>query len=246
MYLVANWKLYRPFDEGMTWSMQHRNQLHKLAQKSKLVICPTHEQLSSIGTILQDTDVLLGAQDCATQQQGSAVGTVSAYSLRELNCSHCIIGHSARERQCCESLADIAKKMTCLFEQQITPIVCIGEAPGSDWQSQLMTQCEAILELVRQQRQHHFIIAYEPMDAVDSQTAPDRKKISDIFTWLRQTFDRTGALNYDLLYGGNVNPLTIGALSDIPFLNGVLVGRASLEIDSITTLIQQLSPLRES
>ena len=55
-----------------------------------------------------------------------------------------------------------------------------------------------------------------------------------IIPWLKENY------NYPLLYGGSVSKDTIEQLKDIPYLEGVLLGKASLRIENVKDFIDKL------
>ena len=55
-----------------------------------------------------------------------------------------------------------------------------------------------------------------------------------VFTYLKEKY------NYPLLYGGSVSVATIEQLKDIPYLDGVLLGKASLRVEDVSEFIKKL------
>ncbi len=61
-----------------------------------VMVCPPFVYLAEIGTALSGTGVFLGAQSAAAESTGAFTGEVSAAMLRDVGCSHVIVGHSER------------------------------------------------------------------------------------------------------------------------------------------------------
>jgi triosephosphate isomerase len=80
----------------------------------------------------------------------------------------------------------------------------------------------------------NLYISYEPCYAIGSGNIPSREKLATVFNYLKENY------NYPLLYGGSVSKDTIEQLKDIPYLEGVLLGKASLRIENIKDFIDKL------
>ena len=91
-----------------------------------------HPQFTDIRTVqtlidVDDLKVSLGAQHCHWEDRGAFTGEVSAVFLGKLNVEYVICGHSERRELFGESDADVAKKISAIQKNKMTPIVCVGE-----------------------------------------------------------------------------------------------------------------------
>ena len=78
---------------------------------AEVVVCPPFVYLADAAARLAGTAMSLGAQDlCAEPGQGAYTGEVSAGMLRDVGCSHVIIGHSERRALFGETDALVARK----------------------------------------------------------------------------------------------------------------------------------------
>jgi triosephosphate isomerase len=86
------------------------------------------------------------------------------------------------------------------------------------------------------------IVAYEPVWAIGTGRTASPEQAEDVHRFIRQFIERmAGAERADairILYGGSVNPANTGALMAQKDIDGVLVGAASLDLDSFRKIIQ--------
>ena len=76
-----------------------------------MLLCPPYVYLPAVREWLQDSPIALGAQDLADKQAaGAYTGEVSGAMLRDVGCSHVIVGHSERRALYGETDAVVATK----------------------------------------------------------------------------------------------------------------------------------------
>lgn len=238
--IIANWKMEKSNAQALAWCNAHKNELAKLIEASKinLVLCPSTSFLACAQTILQNSLIKLGAQDCGIVELGSYTGDTSILSLAEMNVSHCIIGHSERRKLYCESDRIVAQKAELLIKFQILPIVCVGESheqrEANHTQKILKSQVDQILEKISD-RNIVVYIAYEPIWAIGSGKAADTNLIIDTVSYIQElTGDFT---NIKLLYGGSVTDKNICELNEINELSGFLLGKSSLDFQMLKKIV---------
>ena len=171
----------------------------------------------------------LGAQDCSIFDSGAYTGEISALMLKENNCQFCILGHSERRQLFNETNDSVQLKVKRLINQNINPIVCIGE-----------TMVEKDLGLTKETLSHqiekslpnnasnnHIIIAYEPIWAIGTGLMPTLQEIDEIHKFIKNDIKKFK--NYKVLYGGSVKSNNSSDIMNLTHVDGVLVGGSSLE-----------------
>ena len=127
---------------------------------------------------------------------------------------------------------DTAKeKLIRAKEAGLIPILCVGEEDGEDAVEVLTHDLNYLLKDLNID---NLYISYEPCYAIGSGNIPSREKLVTVFNYLKENY------NYPLLYGGSVSKDTIEQLKDIPYLEGMLLGRASLRIENVKDFIDKL------
>src|SRR5438477_12817571 len=115
--------------EAVRFCTENYDELLNLSKNTNnsIVLCPSYVALFPVTQILQKTAIHIGAQDCSSYSNGAYTGEISAQSLAEVGCSYCIIGHSERRTLFNETHDTVAQKLTQLLNNNIKPIICIGE-----------------------------------------------------------------------------------------------------------------------
>lgn len=240
---VANWKMNLSFNESINFCTDNIEQLNKLSSTADIVICPSFVVLSPIAQILKNTTIALGAQNCSEHASGSYTGEVSAQSLAEVDVAYCIVGHSELRMRHDENTTMLIKKIDLLYQNNITPIICVGETKEDFLHKKtldtLTEQLELILKTIVYQKYNHVIIAYEPFWAIGTGIVPENLYLEKVFGWLEQ-FVNSYASNCtkQLLYGGNVNSTNIDQFKNIPNIDGFLIGRASTDFEELSKIIE--------
>ena len=158
---------------------------------------------------------------------------------QEFNIKFGLIGHSERRVLCNENDSIILKKMNNLLLHGIIPIFCIGEnkpARNDNTHINYLSQQLAILKHINASCKE-IIIAYEPIWAIGTGTMPNALQITEIIH-LIQTFIRTHLFHVkiQILYGGSVCEQSGQSILNIPHIDGVLVGGASLKVSAFANI----------
>ena len=90
------------------------------------VLCPPYIALESVSRALVGSGVAVGAQNVHAERGGAFTGEISAPMLDGI-ATWCIVGHSERRRDQCESDAAIGRKLLRCREHGLRPILCVGE-----------------------------------------------------------------------------------------------------------------------
>ena len=98
--------------------------LSKVTTDYELILCPTHLNIGQTNI----TNVKLGAENVSSRKDGAFTGEVSASQLKSYGVEYTIVGHSERREYQKEDFNDINEKVKRLYEEGITPILCIGES----------------------------------------------------------------------------------------------------------------------
>jgi len=245
--IVANWKMQFSFLEATEFASEYHENFIALSKKESAIItlCPSFPALYPLSRYFKGSDITLGAQDCSQFRSGAYTGQVCATSLAQIGCHYCIIGHSERRSYNQETTDEIAEKAQRLLEQEVQPIICIGETK-KEYEAKetfcvLEQQLEPVLAKISKfgDSQEPIYIAYEPVWSIGTGKVPSIDYLTQVFEWLTsQTQKSLGKERIvGLLYGGSVSAETAADFSTITPLSGLLVGGASLDFQKFNNIV---------
>ena len=182
----------------------------------------------------------IGAQD-VDHSSGSRTGAVSIEMLDEVGVEFVIIGHSERREFFHEDNDLIRKKIQAVNESKIGSIIlCIGETKEENktgaTKDVLKNQLSVIdgFELGK-----NFTIAYEPVWAIGSGHTPEPKDINEIHKYIKDVVQSVSENNHvpDVVYGGSVTDKNAESFFKEEFVDGALVGGASLNGTTFANIV---------
>lgn len=241
---VASWKMYLSFKQAHAWVNHNHAALKTLGTDFSIIICPSFDVLSTLKQDLQGTDIFLGAQNCSEHKPGPFTGQVLAESLAQIGCTYCIVGHSETRQAFNEIDSSIAQKVIRLLDNNITPIVYVGET-AKEYDNQLTAQVlerqlNAVFTQISRNKITHktIIIGYEPLWTKDTNNIPSTDYIIKQIEFIKKLASTISPEIICLVtYGGNVNEQTISSLKRIEALDGVLIGKASTDFQSFEKIV---------
>lgn len=246
MFIVANWKMNGKFSD----IQQFTNIVDYIKEKNtvKLVLClpTTLLYYASIKlTQINNKNSFLGAQDSHWQESGAYTGDISAKMVYECGARYVILGHSERRKYHCESNAIIAKKVQIALNENLKTIICVGENLNEKANATeiIKSQLKEILVDISENKikEGYITIAYEPIWAIGTGKIPLNSEIEKVFKTIKNLLkDMYGTFltrNIKIIYGGSVNKENAQELINISDLNGLLIGGASLKIETFMPLI---------
>lgn len=239
-YYIANWKMYWDFDQTINFVTKHHDEFINLAQdrQTKIVLCPSIPTLYTLSQQFSQTNIALGGQDCSGLEPGAHTGQVSVEQLQSVGAEYCIIGHSEQRQYGNESNETVAVKYHRLISVGITPIICIGETLEQHKQGATLSILEAQLELIQFTHKPLFI-AYEPVWAIGTGLIPTTQHLETVFSWLANfTTKKISSTSCSLLYGGSTSSKNIQELKTVDWIDGFLIGGASLNFDEFAKIIK--------
>jgi triosephosphate isomerase len=197
------------------------------------------EELNQI--ILRERPIRLGAQDCHHEIGGSFTGDISATMLAKVGCEYVIIGHSERRDMHFETNEIIAKKIEMALSQKLIPIICVGENKEVREQGKhLEFVYRQIMKSISPQANFQkLVIAYEPIWSIGTGLTPTTEQISEMARLIKKIFDeklQDRAKQYFTLYGGSVTSQNSAEILAINGINGLLVGKASLDVEEFVKI----------
>jgi len=201
--------------------------------------------VAGVRAALAGSSIGLGAQDVSPEAaQGAYTGEWSGAMLRDVGCSHVIVGHSERRARHGESDALVARKAAAALAAGLVPIVCVGETleerDGGATAAVVGRQLEAVLAGCGVEAFRTAVVAYEPVWAIGTGRTATPEQAQEIHALLRGLIaarDATIGGSVRLLYGGSVKAGNARDIFAMPDIDGGLIGGASLKADEFTAIV---------
>ncbi len=245
--VIANWKMKLKRTESVELAQKYNEALAQYTKKYELVICPS---FVALGDVVKISKLSLGAQNMSWQMEGALTGEISPIDLLEIGCKYVLLGHSERRLFLGETDIMVANKVKIALDIGLIPIVCVGET----WEElsegkrdiRLMQQLRAIFQNIVLSENRRVVIAYEPIWAIGSGKNIDPKDAFSAALLIRHTlrdfFHEDALLNqFSFIYGGSVSAKNAHEYFAPDSLRGVLVGGASLELESFLGIIENIA-----
>lgn len=203
-----------------------------------VAVCPPFPYLAQVQSLIGESGVSLGAQDCADQVSGAFTGEVSAGMLKELGCEYIIVGHSERRSIYGEDDAFTARKFAAARAAGLKPILCVGETleerEGGVMQEVIARQLDAVIELEGVEALGDAVVAYEPVWAIGTGKTASPDQAQEVHAFIRgrvAALNEGVAQNLQILYGGSVKPGNAAELFACEDIDGGLIGGAALKAE---------------
>ncbi len=243
--IAGNWKMHKTVDE----TVQFLNQLKEAiagVSKVEVVVCPPFTALTKAVEAVTNSNIAIGGQNMHWEAHGAFTGEVSALMLQEAGCQYVILGHSERRQYFAETNEQINKKVLFAFQNQLIPIVCVGELldereAGRTEQVVRSQATESLLGLEPAQVSQ-LVVAYEPVWAIGTGKTASKEDAQQVIKFIRQVltemYDQELAGQVRILYGGSVKADNITELMAQVDIDGALVGGASLQPQTFAAIVK--------
>jgi triosephosphate isomerase len=241
-YIAGNWKMHKTRAEAAELAKALVSQLKD--GKHTYLIAPSFTSLETVAPIVKGTNIRLGAQNCAPEEQGAHTGEVSVLQLKDLGVQTIILGHSERRHNYKEDDALINKKVKLALQHGFEVILCIGELLEEREAGKAEEVCETQtvkgLEGVAAGDLVRVVIAYEPVWAIGTGKTATPEDADAIHAFVRKVtgklYGEAAAEKMIIQYGGSVKADNAAALMAKENIDGALVGGASLKTDTFVPI----------
>lgn len=215
--------------------IKYQQNLSNINSSNKMILCPNFLNINNFNL----TNFSLGAQNVSMNNDGAYTGEISANSLKSYNVEYTIVGHSERRIYQKESLEEINEKIKKLLENNIIPILCVGETKeerkNNKTEEKIKEEITSAIEGLSDSDKDKLIIAYEPIWSIGTGIIPSNSEIEEVFKYIK-----TFLPNNKILYGGSANEENIELLNQCKIIDGYLLGGISLKPEKLKVFISKL------
>ena len=243
--IAGNWKMFKTVEESISFINELHEKIeadgHFPGDKIEVVVFPSFISLHAVKNL--PYRIKTGSQNIHFEKQGAFTGEISPLMLEDI-VDYVLIGHSERRKLFYESDENINKKIKTALSHCFTPVLCIGETleereAGKTF-SRIEEQLDKDLAGLSSEEVKKIVIAYEPIWAIGTGKTATPEQAQDVHAFIRKILkEKTDApQNLRILYGGSVKPENSTDILSQNDINGVLVGGASLKVDSFFGIIE--------
>ena len=210
-----------------------------------VVVCPNFTCLATAVELTKGTGIGVGAQNMHWEPKGAFTGETSIRMLKDLGVTYVIIGHSERRQYFAETDDSVNKKVLAALENDLTPIVCVGETleqrEAGKAADVVSGQTVAALNGVDPAIADRIVVAYEPIWAIGTGKTATSQDANEINTVVRETliriFGSDTAEKIRIQYGGSMNAKNAAELMAQSNVDGGLIGGASLKAEDFSKIV---------
>lgn len=233
-----------------------------IANKTDIFIIPDHVTLTSVlmRTAFAPTPmrILVGAQDCYSEDSGPFTGEVSPSVLAEVGCKIVELGHAERRRLFGETDETAALKAAAVVRNGMVPLVCVGEVsppPSTSSSSstgegnedvlgkavaEVMVQVRSVLAALPD-NEAEVILAYEPVWAIGASEPAGVDHVLGVVRRIRESEEvsRRKEGSVRILYGGSAGPGLFEKLKGE--LDGLFLGRFAHDPERFLKTVREVA-----
>jgi triosephosphate isomerase len=243
--IAANWKMHKTPEQAQAFVAAFLPHVWEHT-RDEIVLCPPFPAIAAVVEAIHDSKIGVGGQDVFWEKEGAYTGAVSAQMLHAAGCSHVIIGHSERRQYFGETDDTVNRKLRAALVVGLKPIVCVGEVlqerEAGVTEDVLRRQCGVAFREISTGGAHPIVVAYEPVWAIGTGKTATPELAGEAHRVIRaeaaNAFGGDIAAKMRILYGGSVKPDNAKALMSHPEIDGALVGGASLDVKSFTSIVK--------
>ncbi|MEY2664667.1 MAG: hypothetical protein RIT04_475 [Candidatus Parcubacteria bacterium] len=247
--VVGNWKMNPDTTDEAKRIIKDARKVSAQLSKVDVVVCPPFPFMNLVLSAKSTSPLLLGAQNISIEERGSFTGEVSAAMVRDMDAKYVIVGHSER-RAAGETDEIVAKKAQQVIDAGMNAVVCVGEKIHDNqgaYLDPLRDQIKASLALISKKYTKHIVVAYEPIWAIGAKEAMDPGIVQEMTIFIRKVladmYGQDESTQVRVLYGGSVNFRNAGEIISKGAVDGLLVGRESVNPIGFSELLKVVDAL---
>ena len=233
--VIGNWKMNMTREETKSLLTVIKESVK--TKTTDIAFAVPYTSIDIATQVLKDTNIKVASQNVHQEPRGAYTGEISVEMLKELGVKYCLVAHSERRKYSFETDEIANKKIKILLENNINPVVCVGETLEEREKGEhldlIRTQVKKALADIDTMHVEDVIIAYEPLWAIGTGVTATCEQAEEICSFIRyivaEIYGVSISNNIRILYGGSVNESNAKDLFEMENIDGALVGGASLK-----------------
>ena len=245
--LVGNWKMNKNMHEAIDFANALKDKSIEVEKENIILgIAPSFLCLPIIQKL--GGSLITFSQNVHFEESGAYTGEVSIPMLEEIGVSASLVGHSERRTYFNETNQTCNLKLKALEKHGMNAIYCVGETleeyESNKTKDVIKTQVLEGLEGLSEEYISELTIAYEPVWSIGTGKNASKEIASKMCKYvvdvIAEKYGENIANGVYVLYGGSVKPNNIKEYLDDEYIDGALVGGASLKKESFLEMIENI------
>ena len=243
-FIAGNWKMHFTHTEAAALGARlgARMGAHTGA---RVMVAPPFTALQAVADAVRGSAIELGAQNVNPEAGGAHTGEVACAMLAALGVGVVIVGHSERRHVYGEDDALIARKLRAVVDAGLEAVLCVGETlaerDAGAAAAVVARQLRAALGTCSAADLGRVVVAYEPVWAIGTgrtaSVADADAMHREVRAVVAELAGAAAAAELVVQYGGSVKPDNAAELLASPHVDGLLVGGASLQVESFARIV---------
>ncbi len=245
--IVANWKMNPTSNKEAKKIFDILKKKNLTNKKTIVVICPPFLYQNDLALNYRGNRFKFGLQDVHYLNDDRSTGEISTEMAKNSKAEYVIVGHSER-RENDEDNEKVSLKLKNVLESNLIPILCIGEKerdPHGDYLRFIEKQIFESLKKASKNKISKIVIAYEPIWAIGKGKKPmNSHELHQMVVFIKKIlvsiYGKKIAMSIPILYGGSVDAVNSKEIIEEGEVDGLLVGRASLNPYIFSDIIKDI------
>jgi len=239
--ILANWKMApSSLKEAKVLFDDTKSTVGKL-RSVNVILAPPSVFLQPISSGYRGNKLAFSAQEISIHEAGAYTGEVSAKQFADSGATYAMVGHS----ECGSDLDSVRVQTFMAIKNSLSPIVFIGEKERDKNGKYLIDIRHQILTSLKELsigQINDVIFCYEPVWVIGSDSVLSVYDIHAMSLYIRKVlageYDSNIAKKVQILYGGSVDKNNIEDILRIEDIDGVAIGRASVNIEHFIDILK--------
>ncbi|HUP90298.1 MAG TPA: triose-phosphate isomerase [Longimicrobiales bacterium] len=246
--IAGNWKMNKGPQSARLFAAEFSARYAPIDSQTVVVCPPTIAFTSFADAMSGRRDIVLGVQNIHWEKEGAFTGEVNASMAKEAGAQIALIGHSERRHVFGETDEEVQKKVQSALKAGLTPVICVGEKlderKAGKVDDVILRQLRTAIDGFTSDQAFAFLVAYEPVWAIGTGVTATPEDASAAHATLRRFLkEQLGedGLAVPILYGGSVKPDNSESLLTAEYVDGLLIGGASLDPEGFARICRRSS-----
>lgn len=224
-FIILNHKMNLEYEEVYPYI----NELNNIDTNYNIIVCPSSLYLEDF---INHCNWGVGAQNVHEKTNGNYTGEISTLQLKSMGIEYSLIGHYERKKYFHETIKNTNQKLLSCLDSNISPILCFGET-GKD--QDIINDLDSLLDQVS--NIDFIIFAYEPLKVEEKLEVTEiKEQVEMIYHHLYEKYKSKP----NIIYGGGVEQKDIKELLSSDYVNGLLIGKISANIDKVKKIMKSI------